>query len=339
MRTTWWTLIVAAGLALAFAGQTEAQPPSPYAVNPAAGPWLICLPVNYTGEAGAQLAHDLATELRTRYNLPAYLLNKGAEEKQKEQARIEQLKKQQQEFLKQMGVQEMPRFRYRTVHIEEQYVVLIGGPKGGWQTMDDATRALKSVRELPQPAAKLLDVAYVRVPTEQGDQVVKAPVNPFHSAFVVHNPTVPRTPEPEANAYPWLRDMNDGMPYTLLKNPKPWTMVVKQFQGTSVIQTNRDANDGFLKKIGLGSNSGDVRGAGAAQAVELAKLLHTLGFEAYVLHTPYKSLVCVGGFASKDDSAMAQTHRALSVTLTNLQVKGPADLSLFPQPMPLEVPR
>lgn len=338
MRTTWWTLIVAAGLAAAVIGQTTAQSPSPYAVTPAAGHWLICVPINYSGNTGGQLANDLVTELRSHYRLPAYLYNKGTAERQKEQARIDQLRHQQQDFLKQMGVTEMPKFRIKTVHIEDEYVVLIGGPKNGWRTMDEATKALKDIRGLKQPSAKLLDTAFVR----DGAQVHAQPINPFRSAFVVHNPTVPRAPDNEAHAYPWLRALNQGMPYSLLKNPKPWTLVIKQYQGPAAIQTNRDSSDSFLKKLGLGSNSTDVLSATAVQAGEFAKFLRDpkLNFKAYVLHTPYKSIVCVGGFNSKDDPNMAQVYRSLSVTLASLKIKGPAvDLSIFPQPIPLEVPR
>jgi hypothetical protein len=342
MRMTWWTFIAAAGLAAGLAGRAAAQTPSPYAVTPAAGPWLICLPTNYVGDAGAQLAHDLVTELRSQHGLAAYLFNKGGEEKQKEQQRIAQMRQQQQEFLRQMGITEMPKFRVKSTNIQEQYVVLIAGPRSGWQSMDDAGNALKEVRKMKPPSAKLLDLAFVRVPTAQGDQVNQVPVNPFLSAFVVHNPTIQRAKEPEADAraFPWLKPFNDGMPYSLLKNPKPWTMVVKQFQGAAVIQTNNDSGSGFLKKIGLGSNSTDVLSASAAQAVEMAKFLRQLKFEAYVLHTPYKSLVCVGGFENQNDPNMAQVHRSLSVTMGGMKVNGPAvDLSVFAQPMPLEVPR
>jgi hypothetical protein len=346
MRMTWWTLIVAAGLAAGFTGQASAQTASPYAVTPAAGAWLICVPINYMGATGTQLAHDLVGELRQR-GLPAYLFNNAAD-KQKEQDRIAQLKQQNeqamQEFAKQMGAVPARGFKgVRTYHVEDQWVVLIAGPKAGWQTMDEARKALDGVRKLEPPSPKLLDVAVVRVPTEKGDEVVKAAVNPFLSAFVVHNPTVQRTPDPEANAYPWLRAFNDGMPYSLLKNPKRWTLVVKQFQGPSAIQTNNAPGDGFLKKIGLGSNSTDVLSATAQQAVEMARFLRELKFEAYVLHTPYKSVVCVGGFDSKDDPNIAQTHHALTVTFANLKVvSGPAiDVNslLFSQPIPLEVPR
>src|SRR5262249_5749161 len=105
MRMTWWTLIVAAGLAAGDTGQASAPTASRYAGPPGAGGCSLCVTINYIGATGAQLAHDMVGELRHR-GLPAYLFN-NASDKQKEQERIAQLKQQHeqamQEFAKQMG--------------------------------------------------------------------------------------------------------------------------------------------------------------------------------------------------------------------------------------------
>jgi hypothetical protein len=73
------------------------------------------------------------------------------------------------------------------------------------------------------------------------------------------------------------------------------------------------------------------------QAHEVARVLReSLGFEAYVLHTPTSSIVAVGAFADPNDDKLHETQRRLK----NLQLTGPACcIQLVSNPMPMPVPR
>src|SRR5271170_804600 len=96
-------LFLLAGLVvLAGMGRFDAQQPDnePYAITPQAGSWMICvasytqmLPGDATGVADAgAMAHDFAQEIRTKYKTLAYVYNRGAEERAKQQAEIQKLR-------------------------------------------------------------------------------------------------------------------------------------------------------------------------------------------------------------------------------------------------------
>ena len=114
---------VASGIGYA---QVEADPARDYRVTPEAGPWMICA-ASYMGEPAAKLAHDLTLELRQRYQLPAYVFNRGAEERRKQQEEFDNERQQRQEYLRKMGYTGEVPLRRRTVRIEDQYAVLVGG--------------------------------------------------------------------------------------------------------------------------------------------------------------------------------------------------------------------
>src|SRR5262245_9279156 len=80
-------------------------------VTPEAGKWMICA-ASYSGPESADLARQLAEQLRTRDKLPAYTYSRSNVERQKQAEENERLK--------QMypGVP----MRRRTVRIEDQWV-------------------------------------------------------------------------------------------------------------------------------------------------------------------------------------------------------------------------
>src|SRR5437868_2201001 len=104
MRSTLFlTIAMGAGPALAQGlGITPALPDgvSALTVTREAGPWLICVasfsdrPV--PGQPDEPLARgqaeELATEIRGRYKLPAYVFNRTAEERRVEQERVARIK-------------------------------------------------------------------------------------------------------------------------------------------------------------------------------------------------------------------------------------------------------
>jgi len=313
-------LMTFACLAFAAAGSTRAQTaatPSPeYLVTPAQGPWMICA-ASYTGPVARELAFKLIEELRTQYQLPAYVFNRGDKERQEQQAEIDRRRRQQEEWLRQRGLTPDLPFNPRIVRIEDQYAVLVGG----YQTMDAATKALSDLKKRPAPKSVPHD-SYLSGPSEadQANGNVRlnreTAINPFHTAFVVRNPTVPRTEDNTLD--PFLKDLNSRESLSLLRCKQPWTLVVKVFHGASVIQP-QSAPPSLMDKL-LGSRVGEQLDAGAVNAHNLAEALRQMKYEAYVLHTRTASLVCVGGFARKDDPAME--HVKLSLCRSKIDTKG-----------------
>jgi hypothetical protein len=320
---------VAGGLALlAAAGpgraaQVEADPNKDYRITQEAGPWMIIVK-SYKGPTAEQLAHELILMLRHRDNMPAYLFVFGEEEKRKQEeylAHIHQL------------CPDVAHPRVKYVRVELEYGVLVGG----YPDIDTARRALDDVKRLKPPdSRKLMDLMTNLEPAGDKRSVVKvAPINPFVTAFVVHNPTLPQAQVDRNKPDPDLGKLNNGRPYNLFRSGKPWTLAVKDFPGATTLQA-RSATSSFLSMIGMGQADA-VLDAGAKQAEEVARVLReTMKLDAYVLHTRRSSVVTIGAFDGPDDPQLQQMQRQLA----NLQLKSGqvVVLQCFAEPVPMQVP-
>ncbi len=301
-----------------------------YAVTPEAGAWMICV-ASYLGESSSELAYQLCTYLRQKH-YPAYVYNRGNEERKKLQ---EELDKQQQ------ALPGLPRRRILAHPQEEQYAVLLGG----FRDMDAANAQLKKVRkwDLPdiklksgKPAYDTYDV-YEPGPSKKFE-LKRIPVNPFHSAMVVPNPTVPQQRKPVAKVDPIWKKLNADEPRSLYKCPKPWTLAVQEFRGAHAIQTTSTSSS-FLDKLGFGDHPGQRLDNAARMAQQVCDMFRKLGFKSYVLHTRYNSVVTVGEFDSRDDPAMQRTQDQLARMSFRNGTTGGTAFSLFARALPMEVPR
>jgi hypothetical protein len=323
--------------------QTLPQPPSyRYALTPQAGAWMICVK-SYKGDRARGLAEELAEYIRNEHKLPAYLFDWGRNQRAEEDQRVGELRKQYDDLVKKFGGEAVGTFRPKRIYYPDEYAVLIGG----WKDMETARKALDGVRKLKPPPEKLADNVLAGGPAEEGGKSAvthNAPINPFLLAFVVPNPTIPKTKaenDPE-KLDPFVKEINDGRKYNLLECHKPWTLVVKVYHGTTIVQSSGGGSS-FLKKL-IGKND-DVLNAGAAQAENLAEILRKMqpSFESYVLHTRGSSIVCVGGFDGLEDPKMAETQALLSKVSFRADPTHPdAELSLVQlnaQILPMKIPR
>ena len=220
----------------------------------------------------------------------------------------------------------------RHPRIQEQCAVLIGG----YKDIDSAHTALEKIKNLPNPKSVPADQLILGQDSSdkiKGVQTREA--NIFRNSFVTRNPTVPqekvdRSPDPAV-----LKRLNADESYSLLKCKKPWTLAVKEFYGGMAIQP-ASAPPTLLEKL-LGNKSEEHMSAIGKQAHEVAKVLReSLGFEAYVLHTPASSVVTVGAFADPDDD---QLHLAQK-KIKSLQLNGPGvAIQLVSNPLPMPVPK
>jgi hypothetical protein len=322
--------------------RVEADPQKDYQVTPDIGPWMICAK-SYVGDMAPKFAHDLVLELRSRYDLAAYVYNRGADERRKLQDELEKQRRDQENALLQAGLKPGIPLPVRHVRIEEQCAVLIGG----FRDMESASKALEKIKKIPKeraptsvPADNLI-VARPDARVSGRSSVEKAPMNPFAASFVVHNPTVPEEKPAEpagVDSYDFLKKLNAGETYSLLKCGKRWTLAIKEFRGPSIIQPKTTPNTFWDKMLG---RNGDQLSASAMNAHNMAEALNKARFQAYVLHTRTSSVVCVGAFDKPDDHALETTRQAL---LNNLQLSSPgfrgADTSgLMAQLLPMPVPQ
>ena len=309
--------------------RVEADPNKRYEVTPDVGPWMI-LASHFTGPPGQQLAQELILEIRTNFNQPAYLFVFGEKEHEEQLQRVKEMR---------ALLGDTQGSRMLGVRAELQYGVLVGG----YKDMDTARKALNDIKKLTPSNTKfcpLISVVTRDVGEKKGLKVEEGYDNPFTKSFVVHNPSMKvekaRTgPDPAL-----IRKLNADETYNLLKCGKPWTLAVKEIHGGSVLQP-RGASSSFLDNLGLGKSQ-DALSASAMQAHALAQVLRemkdkdkvSLKLDAYVLHGPSSSVVTIGAFDSKDDQKLIEKKRLL------LSLKwGGADLGLFSNPMPMEVPQ
>lgn len=301
-----------------------------YAVTPEAGPWMICV-ASYLGESSSELAYQLCTYLRQKH-YPAYVYNRGNAERKKLQDELDQ---------QQRTTPGLAR-RFKLAHPEEdQFAVLLGGCRD----MEAASVQLKKVRKWDLPDIKLksgkpaFDTYDVYEPGPgKKFELKRYPVNPFHSAMVVPNPTTPPQRKQVAKVDPLWKKLNADEPRSLYKCPKPWTLAVQEFRGAHAIQS-ASTSSGFLEKLGFGDHPGQRLDNAARMAQQVCDMFKKLGFKSYVLHTRYNSVVTVGEFDRRDDPAMQRTQEQLGrMSFRNGKTGGTA-FNLFARALPMEVPR
>ena len=302
-----------------------------YAVTPQSGLWMICV-ASYQGESAAELAFLLCTSLRQNHH-PAYVFNRSSEERKKLQEELDRIQ----------GTNPGAVRRWKLAHPEEQQIAVL---IGGYKDIDAASSDLKKVRkwDLPdirlksgKPAFDTYDV-YEPVASTKSYDVKRYPVNPFHTAFVIRNPTIAQERKPVVKEDPLWKKLNADEPRSLYKCKKPWTLAVQEFRGTQIMQTS-SSSGGFLDKLGFGDhNLGRRLDYSAKMAEDLCDMFRKLGFKSYVLHTRTHSVVTVGEFDSRDDPAMAQTQEKLTHFSFKSATTGETPFKLFAKALPMEVP-
>jgi hypothetical protein len=313
----------------------RAPVPNPYPLPANGKPWMICA-ATYLGPDGAELARQLAAELRDKHRLAAYIYNRGDEER----------RQQEEEWQERLKNAHGAPIRRKGVRILDQYAVLIDH---GFADMGAATAFLPKVKALPMPTLALAsgktpyDTMLIQEPDPQKKQMItrRVNVNPFHNAMAVRNPTLGSTAVTRSKFDPFWKELNAGESHCVLDNPKKFTLKVKEYTGARVIQSGAAQGSGFLSALGMGGKEGNALDAGALQARELVRVLRSpqLGFQAWVLHTRQSSIVFIGGFDSLEDPELQRLGRQLS-SLKFQTAKGGTDpIGLMTQPVFVEVPR
>lgn len=334
MRTL--TFVAVIGLTIALPAFAEKYP-----ITKDSGNWMI-LVQSYTGAEAAQLAEELTESLRQDYKINAFTFDRSGEERLKERERIAAIKKKREDEAKANNLPKDTKWDpIRTHRIVDSYAVLIGG----WKDMESARKALEQVRKLKPPAERLMHQGYV-VPEKDKSgerQGYYGGMNPFRTAFVVHNPLLPTPVDPDKGKLEHLKEYNAGESFSLLKCRKQWTLMVKTFQGAVKLDSPGAKQVTYVDKL-FGTKPGQVLDAETNQAHELASALRQLkdpaghplidrNTEIYVLHTEFNSLICIGGYDTPDDPALKAYQRKLAGLV--LQPVG----ELSKQPLPMQVPR
>jgi hypothetical protein len=321
--------------------QEGPDPNQEFFVTPAQGPWMIFM-TSYTTDRmtpdvkAKQLANQMVRELRANYQLPAYVFNYGEAERRKEFERAHKAIEHKKEEMRKNGLSTDTPIRVPFTRIDIQCAVLVGGFKDAAAARREMER-LRKIQVNEKQLARLPSQYELFLIDPRVGKGENAKVNPFLKSHVVPNPTVrqERSAEPEKLDISVLKRLNAEETYSLLKCPKAWTLAVKQYQLPADIQPKDAPKGSLLQKLGWTSKSSERGDAAASHAQQLAQFLRKGKWESYVLHTKHASIVTVGSYDSPDDPRLARDRQALADINTRL----PQEVRLFPNAMPMPVPR
>lgn len=290
--------------------RVEADPNKMYPITPDVGPWVICA-ASYMGPNAHPLAREVVFQVRRRDNLPAYFFDYSEKERE--------------------SLKNYPGVRPgRKIRIQDQCGVLIGG----YSDQESARKMLADVKNLKMP--ELDDKFFDAMVDPNSGKILR--VNPFANAFVTRNPSIPHEQQTQ-QAEPGLRKLNSGESYSLLNNPRPWTLAIKAYYGVSAVNSSSGSSS-FLDTLLLKNKQGDVLGASGAQAHETARILRGLGMDAWVLHRSRESIVTIGSFDSPEDSKLKETVEKLKAWReTNIRRLGSDPFQIALVPLPMRVPK
>ncbi len=264
--------------------KVEADPNKDYSVTPENGPWMI-MACSFSGQFAQQQAQALVQELRGRYKLPAYIYRK--------QFDLE-------EEVYGLGVDRYgrpKRMRYQRADEIEEIAVLVGDFPSAEDPEAAATlQKIKHCRpkcleiDRSQPTARNLASWRLFWSFVDSDKQKKGPMR---YAFLTTNPLLPREFFAPSGIDELLLKANEGVQYSLLNCPGPYTVQVATFTGKIAIKPQEIER---LKSEKFDPEESQLVAA-AQQAHRLTEALRLKGYEAYVFHDRYASIVTVGSFS------------------------------------------
>ena len=282
----------------------EADPNKEYRLTETDGPYLI-LAVTLVGPTAQKDARELVLELRSKHRWNAYMFEKNF------------TRDANRDFGQTKGA-----IRYR-IQGETQFVVLVGN----FPSLEDNQfkRTLDEIRKTQPESLK-------------GKTSVAA--FSFPNAYGVANPMVPPVHQ-HGTIDPFIEAINKNRPFSLLKNPRRYTVNIATFTGRAIMEPEA------IRAIESGKNSQFDRQVSALEmgeqaAIELCRILRAQGVEAYEFHDKHASIVTIGSFDQPGkmmpDGTMVQDPHIQQI-IQHYQGKVINGMRCVPQPRLIEVPR
>ncbi|QDU64047.1 hypothetical protein Pan216_49350 [Planctomycetes bacterium Pan216] len=251
------------------------------------GPVLVKVS-SFAGDSARRSAINLTRYLREELEVDAYAFRYKANPTGRPSD--EEIKKFKRQFEKRFDIK--PRLGTLNTPPQENWVVLAGN----FEEFNDRTakRILKKIRKLDLEDLPK-GVVMTRFITDRS-QID----HPFKTAHLVRNPLAKNDQGEgiEKGKARMLLAMNQGE-MSAYQIPDPFTISVRQFRGISVVGDER-ADEVFRKGPLLSSKRTGLQIAGE-NATNLTQLLRNMGYDAYVFHGEYASIVCIGGYSHPND--------------------------------------
>ncbi|MBR2695082.1 MAG: hypothetical protein IKE69_12830 [Thermoguttaceae bacterium] len=261
------------GLFRAISG-VEAEPNKEYPLTDSDGLWFI-MASKFTGTEARKTANRLVYELRKKYKLPAYMFRYDNHD----------------DDLRQLGGGNRS-YQYLTAP-PEVYAVLIGSfPSADDPALQETLTKVK--RTQPEslknnPESKMVIKEFEMLAQNHKEYVGYGPLGKAHA---VPNPMIPKEYFAQKGVVDsFLEKINSDSKFSLLRNPKMYTVRVATFAGKSVMDKD-SAGDSKWNK-----SSSEFQDAGV-KAAALCAALRKQGVEAWEFHDRDCSFVTIGSFDS-----------------------------------------
>lgn len=254
----------------------------PFELRQEDGPWMI-LATTFVGENAKQQAMSAAGEIRHSLRLPAYIYREEFDFSKSEH-----------------DAQTRTRIRYVNPHHYEAYAVLVGEydsiehPNIERDLVNLKTASLSVYRDPNQvgkeistrsPATTVKAFSHKLFQSRKGRAK-----GPMANAFVTRNPMLTEDYFSQPKVDSFVRQLNEDIPFSLLKCNGKFTVVVGTFEGLGTIV------DGKMEKKLKFEPSATRMGKFAKDADKMVHQLRKDGELAFQFHDRYRSLVTVGSF-------------------------------------------
>lgn len=281
---------------LPFSKKVEWHANEDYSLTPDHGPWMIMC-ASFLGEQGERQAQELVRELRTEFNLPAYVYRQRFDYSGPIEGKGWQLTP---------DKQWVERQRMRHLHVDQfvEVAVLVGE----YETVDDG-KAQKTLKKIKYIQPQSLQITRDN-PTTQRMSVMRkfyqfinpdeeaAEKGPMGAAFVTLNPMLPDDYLNNGGVDDFVVDLNRGLDHNLLECQGRYTVQVASFKGESTFdlgEIEKRTNEFNLARL-AGKGIKSKLAQAEVDAAHLANALRARGHEAYQFHTRTESIVTVGSF-------------------------------------------
>jgi hypothetical protein len=269
-----------------FGKKVEASEGASYSLDETRGPWLV-LAATFGGEEGQAQANALLMELRSAYNMAAYL------------------HKQHFDYAEDVDIGQPQQMRRRHANASsyDTFTVLVGD----FASPDDAElRRTLDTLKYAQPAS--MDTEKTRSTSQMlgafrqgfrqafGDDEARKK-GPMYQAFATRNPMLPREYILQSDLDDFVERLNSDLEYSLVKATGKYTVVVKSFEGSAKMQVNKPKKQSTPEELLAEEEKATERmNRWAVTVHEMTIALREQNVEAYEYHNRTGSFVCIGSF-------------------------------------------
>lgn len=298
--------------------RVDADPQADYTLTEKNGPWLI-MAASFSGEQGEQEARQLVSELRGKFNLPAFYYATTFQLDDERPGR----------GLDNYGA---IRRRYHAGSQVLEHAVLVGE----FPDIDDpeAQTLLERVKIL-EPETLNVDgeqetsqslIAFRQFHRGLNQRLgMKVNRGPMGHAFLTRNPVLPKEYFVPQGVDKDVAKWNEGIEHSLLKCPGRYTIKVATFRGRTLLKAANDdvADDRGTRR----AEESDPLVKAVEHAHNLTVALRSKGWDAYEFHDRHESYVAVGSFDKMQqtpDGRLAPASREAQIIIDTFGASTPA---------------